>query len=196
MKRAKEDAELTKNQIMEAAFSCFYEKGFQDSTLEQIAECAGLTRGAIYWHFKDKTELYKAVVEEALSDADVVSYAYSQGDVSLRERLYEVFWFAQNSGRKIEFIYKTLNFISQNSQFEDLLEKLKYEKIKLFRYFAEEIRIHAGNLENQIYDAEDYAASLFLQFEGLFLTKNIPVGVSTIRPQIEKYVDIIVKDIL
>lgn len=71
-----------------------------------------------------------------------------------------MFWFAQDSSNKVEFIYKTLISISQNDKFSDILEKIKYEKIKLFRYFTEEIRIYTKNMDAYKYKVEDYAAGL------------------------------------
>lgn len=58
MKRTKEDAEETKNKILEAGLNVFSRKGFSAATLIDIAAEAGVTRGAVYWHFKNKEELY------------------------------------------------------------------------------------------------------------------------------------------
>ena len=63
-KRTKEEAERTRRKILNAALDVFYEKGFVRTTLSDIAKKAGFTRGAIYWHFKDKVELFIALGEE------------------------------------------------------------------------------------------------------------------------------------
>ncbi|MBN1351408.1 TetR family transcriptional regulator [candidate division KSB1 bacterium] len=57
MRRTKEDAELTRKQLLEAALKVFSEKGYAITRLSDIAEAAGVTRGAIYWHFGNKKEL-------------------------------------------------------------------------------------------------------------------------------------------
>ncbi|MET0358298.1 MAG: TetR family transcriptional regulator, partial [Pararhizobium sp.] len=61
--------------ILTAAEHVFFEKGVSNATLEDVASVAGVTRGAIYWHFQNKAdiflELYKAVPlpdEELLRD--------------------------------------------------------------------------------------------------------------------------------
>lgn len=61
MRRTKDDAEQTRENILNAATSVFGEKGFDKSTLDEIAKKASVTRGAIYWHFKNKGEIFDAI---------------------------------------------------------------------------------------------------------------------------------------
>ena len=65
MKRTKEEALETKNALLNAALSVFSQKGFQAAGLQEIAEEAGVTRGAIYHHFDGKMEMFTTLVEEA-----------------------------------------------------------------------------------------------------------------------------------
>lgn len=65
-RRTKEQAGETRQVIIEAARTVFHRQGVNGSSLETLAQEAGLTRGAIYWHFKDKAELFLAVRESAL----------------------------------------------------------------------------------------------------------------------------------
>ncbi|OLP62246.1 TetR family transcriptional regulator [Xaviernesmea oryzae] len=64
MRRTKAEAEETRSRIIAAAERVFYEKGVSTSSLEEVARAAGVTRGAIYWHFASKSDLFLA-----LSDA-------------------------------------------------------------------------------------------------------------------------------
>ncbi|HUP31146.1 MAG TPA: TetR family transcriptional regulator, partial [Usitatibacter sp.] len=77
VRRTKEEAQETRARILDAAEAVFYEKGVARASLEDIAAAADVTRGAIYWHFKDKAELFDAMmqrvvlpVEEMLERAD------------------------------------------------------------------------------------------------------------------------------
>lgn len=63
MKRTKEEAEITKKTLLETAFNEFLNTGFEKTSLEVIAKKAGVTRGALYWHFKDKDGLLDAVIK-------------------------------------------------------------------------------------------------------------------------------------
>ena len=57
-RRTKEDAEATRNKLLDAAAEVFFAKGVAGASLSEVAQAAGLTRGAIYWHFKDKVDLF------------------------------------------------------------------------------------------------------------------------------------------
>ena len=63
-KRTHEAAMQTKRIILEAAHKLFSEKGFDKTSLSDIAREAGVTRGAIYWHFEDKGELLVELCKE------------------------------------------------------------------------------------------------------------------------------------
>ncbi|HMU89950.1 MAG: TetR family transcriptional regulator [Pseudomonadales bacterium] len=60
-RRTKMEAEQTREQIIDAAEELFLTRGVARATLEQIAQAAGVTRGAIYWHFRNKTDLFDAM---------------------------------------------------------------------------------------------------------------------------------------
>jgi TetR/AcrR family transcriptional regulator, acrAB operon repressor len=64
-RRTKEDAVATRNLLLDAAQIVFNEKGVSRTSLAEIATEAGLTRGAIYWHFKNKADLFHAMLERA-----------------------------------------------------------------------------------------------------------------------------------
>jgi TetR/AcrR family transcriptional regulator, repressor of the mexAB-oprM multidrug resistance operon len=63
VRRTRADAEATRESILEAAEKEFLERGVARTSLEHIARRAGVTRGAIYWHFKDKTALFAAMLD-------------------------------------------------------------------------------------------------------------------------------------
>lgn len=62
-RRTKEDAIATRSSLIDAAELVFREKGVSRASLSDIAQAAGATRGAIYWHFKDKLDLFEAMME-------------------------------------------------------------------------------------------------------------------------------------
>ncbi len=64
VRKTKEDAELTRQQIIAAAREVFLMRGVSRSTLEHIAAQANVTRGAVYWHFKNKTEIFHALRDQ------------------------------------------------------------------------------------------------------------------------------------
>lgn len=62
-RRTKADAEATRQLILDAAETVFQEKGVSHTTLNDIATTAGVTRGAIYWHFENKIDLFNQMHE-------------------------------------------------------------------------------------------------------------------------------------
>ncbi len=64
VRKTKEDAELTRRRIVDAARAVFLKRGVSKSSLEHIAAEANVTRGAVYWHFKNKTDIFHAIREQ------------------------------------------------------------------------------------------------------------------------------------
>jgi len=62
-RRTKEEALETRNRLLDAAECLFQAQGVSRTTLQDIALRAGTTRGAVYWHFKDKSALFNAMME-------------------------------------------------------------------------------------------------------------------------------------
>jgi TetR/AcrR family transcriptional regulator, acrAB operon repressor len=62
VRRTRDDAAETRNGILDAAEKVFSERGVSHTSLEDIARAAKVTRGAIYWHFRNKSELFTAMV--------------------------------------------------------------------------------------------------------------------------------------
>lgn len=62
-RRTKEEALETRTQLLDAAEAVFSTKGVTNTSLSEIAEAAGVTRGAIYWHFRNKLDLIDALME-------------------------------------------------------------------------------------------------------------------------------------
>jgi TetR/AcrR family acrAB operon transcriptional repressor len=69
-RRTKEEAQGTRNRLLDAAERVFHEKGVAHASLEEIAAAAEVTRGAIYWHFKDKAELFDAMMQRVFLPAE------------------------------------------------------------------------------------------------------------------------------
>lgn len=60
-RKSKEDTAKTYNALLDAAVNVFRFKGVSQTTLNDIALAADLTRGAVYWHFKNKEDVIKAL---------------------------------------------------------------------------------------------------------------------------------------
>ncbi len=63
VRRTKSEALATRNNLLDAAELLFQARGVSRTSLNDIAQAAGTTRGAIYWHFKDKADLFNAMMQ-------------------------------------------------------------------------------------------------------------------------------------
>ena len=69
-RRTKADAEKTRQKILKASLDLFVEKGYERTTFEDVADRIQLTKGAVYWHFKNKSDLFAALVADMTEKHD------------------------------------------------------------------------------------------------------------------------------
>src|SRR5215831_19388003 len=71
-RKTKVEALITREQLLDAAERVFREHGVARTSLAEVAAAAGVTRGAVYWHFKDKVDLFEAMCERATLPLDLL----------------------------------------------------------------------------------------------------------------------------
>ena len=107
-RKTKQEALETRETILDAAERLFHSEGVSRTSLQDIAAAAQVTRGAIYWHFKDKAELFNAMMERATMPLEQGMSATAQPDpdappvpslAELRWGLVNVFYSAMHSER-------------------------------------------------------------------------------------------------
>src|SRR5580704_14770319 len=80
VRRTKDEAEQTRDAILDAAERVFHKHGVACTSLEQVAKAAKVTRGAVYWHFKDKIELCQAMLQRVFLPQEDVIERLASGD--------------------------------------------------------------------------------------------------------------------
>ena len=73
-RKTKQEALATRQHILDVALRLFSQQGVSSTSLVDIARAAGVTRGAIYWHFKDKSDLFGEIwelSESSISDLEI-----------------------------------------------------------------------------------------------------------------------------
>jgi len=65
VRKTKENTEISKLRILQAAEEEFCQRGFVAANMDNIAKAAGLTKGAIFWHYESKVGLFKAIITRA-----------------------------------------------------------------------------------------------------------------------------------
>jgi TetR/AcrR family acrAB operon transcriptional repressor len=85
MRRTKEQALVTRHRLLDAAERLFATHGVSRTSLHDIAAAAGLTRGAIYWHFAGKAELFDALLTRVTLPLEAAIESAEAGQVDALE---------------------------------------------------------------------------------------------------------------
>lgn len=101
-RRTKEQAEQTKQALLDTALEMFSQQGISQTSLKSIAAGAEVTHGALYWHFKNRTDLVETLYEERSLPLDALfldqlQAARQDALVALKDFLLE--WFKLVVGR-------------------------------------------------------------------------------------------------
>ena len=113
VRKTKEEASITKERIIKAAEECFCEHGVYLSSFDMVAKKAKCTRGAIYWHFRDKNELLYHVTQSFRWPLMAELKGLSSGDEHILNALVSMF-------------RRCINDLSTESQVQHYLKLMIY----------------------------------------------------------------------
>ncbi|MCH2341628.1 TetR family transcriptional regulator [Pseudomonas sp. NPDC047963] len=164
MRRTKEDAEQTRLKIIAAALELFSKNGYSNTTLAMIADEAGFSRGPIYWHFKNKDELFQAVlgfsqqpleqlISQSLGMADEPRSALEHFISEWFRLLLEDRWHRQS----FEILLNKTEFTEQMADTLKRERKLTRDIVKLLEQLIE-----AAHSANTSAPAKSHSRALFL----------------------------------
>lgn len=141
VRQTKENAEITRQRIIDAAREVFLSRGVIRTSMEQIASQAGVTRGAIYWHFSNKTELFTAMREQVL--------------LPLIDRMDDTLLIENNDdplGQIGKFLYGTIEALNEcahsRQTFEIMMVKCEY--VEEFRQILEQTLCNCEQITEKI----------------------------------------------
>ncbi|MBN1333237.1 MAG: TetR/AcrR family transcriptional regulator [Synergistales bacterium] len=151
----KNDESKTKQHILEIARSEFSARGFYATSMDSIVKATGLSKGALYWHFRSKTELFKAVLSE---EAEMVRQIMFPGKEDLIEKDLQSFFLERGeklidyylSGREhiLLWLHTSLEAQRENTEVTDLaidiIDSVTNELIKKLADLEPD-RIRSGN---------------------------------------------------
>ena len=108
MRKTKKEAEITKQKIMDASLQLFKNKGVDATRLQDIAKAAGMTRGAIYWHFKNKLDILTTLMLDMKKRFEVLLKNFQEEDGGAVEKLERL-------------IHKIIMAHTADERFQDLI---------------------------------------------------------------------------
>jgi len=175
MRKTKEEAENTREDLLKAAALVFSDKGVARSTLAEIAKAAGVTRGAIYWHFENKAEIFDALHDRMHQPfMDTLIEALKDRDTDPLNQLCDL-WIkifcelGEDEHRKqglILFMGKT-DYSGELEAYKDKHLKKFEESMQLFRDYFKAMK-EMGKLPNAL-DHELIIEGMFCYMKGILL---------------------------
>jgi len=197
VRRTKEEAAATRATLLKTALSVFSTKGYAAATLDDVANAAKVTRGAIYWHFKSKADLYNTLVQEfSARGAGVVQQAVSEGGTLLEilRRIFVRLCTLIEEDKELRAVMElTLFKIGLDPDLQDGRKKQIEEGNALLQGITEAMRqgIAQGDLRNDI-DPADLARA-FIAFEnGVIQLWLLSPRSFSLKTSAESFADILV----
>jgi AcrR family transcriptional regulator len=178
--RREERKQETHAELVSAAARVFAQRGFHGASVDQIAAEAGFTTGALYWHFKNKEELYLAVYETYVREriAELAEISERQGDLVTRAREAADQWMRKARSNP-EFLALSLEFIVHAWRNPEMAEAFATRDAAVPLALARRLRKEAKAAEIALpLPAEELALALRELGAGLaFLTLSDPDAV-------------------
>ncbi len=185
----------TRTRILESAAKVFAQKGYTSASLDEVATHAGLTKGAIYWHFKSKSDLFYELIdhrfkrETANIPEELASIEFSSnpklGLTRILQRLLD------NLKKEPEWPLLYLEFMGQ-ARSPEILSRLKKLYQESYDFSASAIEMQKQlNLYNKEMDSKAIGIIWSALIEGLSLSWFINHDELDFRSLTEKMVDLL-----
>jgi TetR/AcrR family transcriptional regulator, acrAB operon repressor len=195
VRKTKEEALETRNQLLDAAEDVFYREGYARTTLDAVAEAARMTRGAIYWHFKNKSDLFNAMCDRVrLPMEEITKTAFDEGiDDPLSDmRKNWVFFFKECENNP--HLRKVMDILIKKTEFVDPTDPMYIRQHEAFLQGRDYITrwlslaVESGQLSQ---DLNIHLAAIFLQsnVEGILLNWLITPDHFSLASEAERLVD-------
>lgn len=170
VKKTKGQALETRRSILDAAIDVFFEKGVSGASLEEIAERAGVTRGAIYWHFKNKLDIFEAlhddlhlsVMETILQDLETDHPDPLRQLKNLCTALLLDLERDQKRHRVLTVFFMKCDYSGDMAVFQDRQNAHKLKGLELFSQYIQRAKAHGHLDDNVDPDTVTLALSFYL----------------------------------
>jgi TetR/AcrR family transcriptional repressor of nem operon len=168
--------ERTRELLLQAAFQEMYRAGFRSADLEAILAAAGVTKGALYYHFDNKEALGYAVLDEIM--ANDLHRKWVQPLRNVKDPIDALVRIVQSESLKREDVRRGCPLINLSQEMSGLDEGFRKRTARLFRNWHEAVAgalregQKRGVVRNDI-NANETATFLIAAYEGyVVLTKN------------------------
>lgn len=163
MARRAVERELSRERILEAARHLFITKGYRAISMRSIGQHLGYSHGSLYYHFKEKAELFYAIVVEDFERLahlliQAMDKASSGGLSKVEHLMLEFISFGMDHPHQYEIMFMIRD--------EEVLSYCRSEQGRCFELFSSIIRQHLTDEGCNLEDKHDLPLTLFLSMHG------------------------------
>ncbi len=175
--------ELRKEQILDAALRVIVRKGYDNSRMDDIVETSGLSKGAIYWYYKSKKEIYLSLVNYWVSRYSAPLNRIVENNESASNQLQDLFQFFITQYEQDPNLFKAMvefwALSGRDKDFHDKVQKVYSEFLELIKQIIEKGK-RSGEFKN--IDVLTTALSIMVNIEGIIwftLFNGLGIGART-----------------
>lgn len=175
-RRTKEEAEQTRKDILQASLNMFCEKGYTRTTLDDIAKSINLTKGAVYWYFRNKPDILLALIQEDLKNTQEKLEKNSPNPKTLEEMKDNFLFLADmvdndaNFRKLLYFLLFQMEWsVGLVNSFKDTLDEFKSKPINVIKQIlvAEQ---NSGKIASDV-DVNNMTCTIHAVWHGLLTNK-------------------------
>jgi len=175
-RRTKEEAEQTRKDILQASLNMFCEKGYTRTTLDDIAKSINLTKGAVYWYFRNKPDILMALIQEDFKNTQEKLDTNNPNPQTLKEMKDNFLFLANmvdndaNFRKLLYFLFFQMEWsIGLVNSFKNTLEEFKSKPISVIKNIlvAEQ---NSGNIASTV-DVGNMTCTIHAMWHGLLTNK-------------------------
>ena len=136
--KQEEKSLLSRNKILEASGALFAEKGFDSTTMQDIMERSGLSKGAIYHHFKSKEEIMQALGDKMFFDNNPFDEIRKRTELNGLQKIRELLKINQTDTKRNDFNMEAVHILKDPRILANAVEANRRVLTPLWRELLEE----------------------------------------------------------
>jgi AcrR family transcriptional regulator len=183
---------MTREQILQSALTCFADKGYHQTTMDDIGAQSGLSKGSLYWHFKSKKELFIALLNWLMFDFLEEAFVCPDS-ISASEKIHTIaMHFVDRFEQIIPFTRVILDFWAQT--FDDQQVQNMFDS--LLQHFQDQLGLiiaeGIARGEFRAVNESQVALALMGMLDSLWLYSSLLEDRIDLRGTVETTLDILV----
>ena len=186
-----------KAQILDAALAVIVQKGYENSRMDDIVASSKMSKGAIYWYYKSKKEVYLSLVNHWVHNYSAVLNHIVDTDRSASDQLRSLFQYFIVQYEKDPVVFKALlefwSMAGRDPEFNDKLQKVYSEFVNLISTIIQQ-GMDNGEFKNL--DVDITAMSIMVNIEGIMWFTLFKLKNTSAREYIQTISDFILSGLI